>query len=277
MRRILVTAATGNVGAPLVKTLQQKDMNFTVATRNAERAKDQLGQSINTTYFDYEEPDSFGSAVEGHDLLFLCGPSATPNAEELIMPMVEEAQKHEIEHIVFIASHPRVANAIEDSGIDHTFIKANFFMQNFELYQVEDIRDRRQLFLPCGEGNASFIHTRDIGEVSAEILAAPTAYKNQTLAVTGPEALDLFEAASVFSDVLGTDITYKNPDAKTYRAELEERGYDDTYIEAMIAVFGKIKRGEAAETSSTVAEVLGRSPLSLKDYAEEHQQIFKSI
>lgn len=118
MSRILVTTATGNVGTPLVNALKQKDVNFTAATRNAEKARDQLGDSVDTVFLDYEKPDSFGPVLQEHDHLFLCGPSATPNASELIMPMVEEAQKQDIGHIVFIASHPGVADAIEDSGID---------------------------------------------------------------------------------------------------------------------------------------------------------------
>jgi len=78
MSRILVTAATGNVGTPLVRALRQKEMNFTAATRDAEKARDQLGQPVDTVFLDYEDPDSFGPALEGHQLLFLCGPSGDP-------------------------------------------------------------------------------------------------------------------------------------------------------------------------------------------------------
>ncbi|MDZ7777533.1 MAG: NmrA family NAD(P)-binding protein [Bacteroidales bacterium] len=60
-------------------------------------------------------------------------------------------------------------DAIKKSGMAFTFIKANFFMQNFGIYQVEDIKNRNQIFLPTGEGRAPFIHTQDIGEVAAAI------------------------------------------------------------------------------------------------------------
>jgi uncharacterized protein YbjT (DUF2867 family) len=273
--QILVTAATGNVGAPLVKALQRKDMPFVAATRDAERARDQLGESLDTVYFDYEDASSFGDAVSGNDLLFLCGPSGTPNAAELMLPMVDEAVKYDINHIVFIASHPEVGEAIKESGIDYTFINANFFMQNFELYQTEDIRDRNQLFLPCGEGKAAFIHCRDIGEVAAEILAGPAAYQQETVGITGPASIDLYEAAAVFSDVLGRDIEYRNPDDETYRKDRKERGYADEYIEAMISVFGKIKTDYATEISPAVEQILGRKPLPLKTYAEEEKTLFQ--
>jgi len=274
MSRILVTAATGNVGTPLVHALQQKDIDFTAATRDDQKAHEQFGESLDTVFLDYEQPDSFGPALQGHDQLFLCGPSATPNAAELIMPMVEKAQKQNIEHIVFIASHPSVVDAIEKSNIDYSFINANFFMENFEMYQTEDIRELQQLFLPCGEGKVSWIHSRDIGEVAAELLANPSEYTQQAIPLTGPEALDLFESAEVFSDVLGREITYQNPDDEAYRSEMKSRGYSDTYIDAMIAVFGKIKDGSRSEVSPMVEQILGRPPLSLRDYVKDNQEYF---
>ncbi len=274
--QILVTAATGNVGAPLVKALQRKDMPFEAATRDAEKAREQLGDSVNTVYLDYEEPSSFSDAVQGNDLLFLCGPAATPNAEELVMPMVEEAIKHDIKHIVLVAVYPDVQKAIKESSINYTFLNANFFMQNFEMYQKEDIRDKNQIFLPCGEGKAAFIHAKDIGEVAAEIIAEPEKYQQKSVEITGPESIDLFEAADAFSEVLGNEIEYKNPVDDTYRQEMEDRGYSDEYIDAMISVFGKIKDDDyAAETSPAVEQILGRKPLTLKQYVEEEKELFQ--
>ena len=56
---------------------------------------------------------------------------------------------------------------------------------------------------------------------------------------------------------------------------MERRGYSDTYIDAMIAVFGTIRDGSRSETSPMVEQVLGRQPLSLRDYAEEHKEFFR--
>ncbi|MDX1640591.1 MAG: hypothetical protein R3220_02755, partial [Balneolaceae bacterium] len=86
---------------------------------------------------------------------------------------------------------------------------------------------------------------------------------------------DLFESAEVFSKVLGTEITYQNPDDEIYRNEMKDRGYSDTYIDAMIAGFGMIKDGSRSEVSPMVEQILGRPPLSLKDYAEENKKHFR--
>lgn len=142
------------------------------------------------------------------------------------------------------------------------------------MYQTEDIRDKNQIFLPVGDGKAPFIHTRDIGEVAAEIIENPENYKGETVYLTGPETMDHFQAAEEFSEVLGRKITFQNPDEKTYRKEMKARGYSDTYINAMIAVFGKIKSGKMAQTSDNVEKILGRKSLSLKEYVKEKKDHF---
>jgi uncharacterized protein YbjT (DUF2867 family) len=272
--KILVTSSTGNVGLPLSKKLYKENIEFTAATRNPARAKELFGFETDTVYLDFRDPSGFAEALQGKDLLFLCGPSATPGAEKLLVPLVEEAEKAGIKHIVFIASYPDLMEKIASSSMDYTFLKANFFMQNFEIYQVEDIRDRNRIFMPTGDGQAPFIHTRDIGEVAAEVLKNPAAYKGQTLYLTGPETMDHYRVAEIFSEVLDKKITYQAPDDETYRNELKQKGFSDEYINAMIAVFGKIKRNKIMEPSETVKEILGREPITLPEYVRENKHKF---
>lgn len=272
--KILVTASTGNIGLPLSKALYEKGIPFTAATRNAEKAFDKFGFETETTFPDFKDPAGFPEAVKGVETLFLCGPSATPGAEKLLIPLVEKSIESGVKKFVFIASYPNIMSMIENSGKDYTFLRANFFMQNFEMYQTEDIRDKNQIFLPVGKGKAPFIHTRDIGEIAAEVIANPQIFKGKTLYITGPESMDHFQAADIFSDVLGRKITFENPDDDTYRKVMEKLGKPKEYIDAMIAVFGKIRDGKVDKVSNTVEEVLKRKPITLKAYAEEMKAHF---
>jgi uncharacterized protein YbjT (DUF2867 family) len=147
-------------------------------------------------------------------------------------------------------------------------------MQNFKMYQKEDIREQNQLFLPTGKGKAPFVDTVDIGLVAAEAIEHPAKFSKETLYLTGPESMDLYRAAEIFSEVLGKDINYQEPDDETYRSEMERRGFSKEYIDAMIAVFGKIKKGQVARTSDDVEKILGRKPTTLKQYIERNKTVF---
>ncbi len=273
--KILVTASTGNIGLHLSKALHEKGIPFTAATRDAEKAFEKFGFETETASIDFKDPAGFSEALKGVETLFLCGPSATPGAEKLLVPLVEKAIDQGVKKIVFIASYPNIMSMIENSGRDYTFLRANFFMQNFEIYQTEDIRDKHQLFLPTGKGKAPFVDTHDIGKVAAEVIENPSEYSKETIYLTGPEAMDLHRAADIFSDVLGKNITFKEPDDQEYSKELEKREFSKEYIDAMIAVFGKIKEGQVAQTSDSIEKILGRKPTSLKSYIERNRSIFK--
>lgn len=272
--KILVTASTGNVGLPLSIALHEKGIPFKAATRNAEKAFEKFGFETETAFLDFKDAAGFSEALKGVETLFLCGPSATPGAEKLLVPLVEQAIEFGVKKFVFIASYPNIMSMIENSGKDYTFLRANFFMQNFELYQTEDIRDQQQLFLPTGKGKAPYIDTHDIGKVAAEVIENPSKFSKETLYLTGPEAIDLHQAAEIFSEVLGKKITFKEPDDEAYRKEMEKRGFSKEYIDAMIAVFGKIKKGQVAQTSDGIEKVLGKKPTTLNDYVERNKSVF---
>ena len=272
--KILITASTGNIGLPLSKALHKKGIHFTAATRDADKAFKQFGFETDTVKLDFKDPSGFPKALAGIETLFLCGPSATPGAEKLLVPLVEKAIETGVEKFVFIASYPNIMSMIENSGKDYTFLRGNFFMQNFELYQTADIRDRHQLFLPTGKGKAPFVDTHDIGAVAAEVIENPSKFSKETIYLTGPEAMDLHQVAGIFSEVLNKEITYKEPDDDAYRKEMEKRGFSKAYIDAMIAVFGKIKTGQVAQTSNDIEQILDRKPTPLKQYIERNKSIF---
>ena len=272
--KILITASTGNVGTPLSKTLHSKGIPFTAATREPEKATQQLGFKADTVYLNFRDPSGFEPALKGRDIVFICGPSGTPGAEKLLTPLVKEAIQQKPQHIVFIASYPALNELIEKSGIPYTLIRANFFMQNFEMYQTEDIRDYNQIFLPVGTGKTPFIHARDIGEVAAEVIEHPGDFTSETLYITGPEALDHAQAADIFSHVLKRKITFRNPTDEAYREDMKERGFSDAYINAMIAVFGKIRKGKVSQISNTVEQILERPATALDEYVVEKKKHF---
>ncbi len=272
--KTLITASTGNVGQWLTRALRREGISFTAATRNPEKAFDKWGFEAPTVDLDFRVPHSFIPALEGKELLFLCGPSATPGAQQLLMPLVQEAVRQGVKHVVFIASYPDVMEVIRQSGMGYTFLRGNFFMQNFELYQTADIRDHNQIFMPAGKGKAPFVHTRDIGEIAAKALQDPGRFKGETIYITGPESMDHYRAAKIFSEVLGRKIEYQEPDDDTYRNVMSERGFSDEYIEAMIQVFGKIRKGQVSETSDSVRRILGREPATLEEYVREKKEFF---
>ena len=68
---ILVTGATGNVGAALVERLRRGGVPFVAAVRDVARARERLGADLAYVPFDFTRPETYGAAFAGIERLFL--------------------------------------------------------------------------------------------------------------------------------------------------------------------------------------------------------------
>jgi uncharacterized protein YbjT (DUF2867 family) len=79
---ILVTGATGKIGKELVLNLWARKSPFKVLARSKEVARDYEAKGIMAVRGDFEEPDSFGSALADIQAVFLL---TTPQPNSVIL------------------------------------------------------------------------------------------------------------------------------------------------------------------------------------------------
>jgi len=79
--------------------------------------------------------------------------------------------------------------------------------QNFINFHGDDYKNGA-IYLPAGNGKVAWVDVRDIAAVNVEVLLNPEKYRNQTLTITGSNALSYAEAVAVLNDVLGKDVKY---------------------------------------------------------------------
>ena len=72
--------------------------------------------------------------------------------------------------ITIIRLHRQDEKVIEESGIRYTFLRPNFFMQNFVNLYGQMIRDTDSFSLAAGDGKVNFVDIRDIGSAAATVL-----------------------------------------------------------------------------------------------------------
>ena len=174
---ILITGATGTVGSEVVKQLSAKGENIIVKAA-ARSATDNTFENLNrvqVVQLDYDKPDSLAVALKGVDKLFLLTPFQS-NMVDLTSNLVSEAKKTKVKYIakqsVMGADaepgitpgrlHRQAEKIIEESGIPFTFLRPNFFMQNFVNYYSNLIRSQGAFYMPAGNAKVSFVDVRDI-------------------------------------------------------------------------------------------------------------------
>lgn len=277
---ILVTGATGNVGAEVIAGLRQRNAAVIAAVRNVERARRTLGPDLSYRAFDFARPETFDAAFAGVRRVFLVRPPDVSDVEQYVAPAIAAARRAGVEQVVFLSllgaernpvvPHYGIEQALLASGMGWTFLRASFFMQNLNTTHRDDIRDGDDIFVPAGRGKTSFIDVRDIAAVGARALTED-GHVNQAYPLTGAEALSYGEVAQIFSEVLGRPIRYRSPSILTFALRMRARRLPWSFILVMTGIYTTARLGLAATVTPDTARLLGRPPITMRQYITDYQ------
>lgn len=272
---ILITGATGNAGRALVKTLLTRGNAVRAATRNIHKIPASVG--VEAVRFDYSDPGTFGPDLEGVTGVFLVAPPMDSEAHRKLEPFIERVREAGVRNLVFLSAigvdqneqSPLrlVEHAVMDSGIPWTILRPNFFMENFTSgFLGPMIKGQSGIFLAAGKGKTSFISTKDIAEVAAEVFVQGGTGKEYCL--TGPEALDHEEVARLISEVLGKQITYQALPEEVMLQGARDQGVPESSVQYFAVLYRAVRDGHLAMVTEDVKQVTGRNPLTFREFLE---------
>jgi uncharacterized protein YbjT (DUF2867 family) len=216
-RTILITGATGNIGRELTKQLSALQVSFRAMVRSSKGAEKVAPlEGADVVIGDFSNPKSVADALEGADRAFLLT-NSSEQAEAQQVAFVDVAQRAGVKHIVklsqwaadpdspvrFLRYHAAVEQRIRDSGIDHTFLRPNLFMQALLAFR-ETIVEHGKFFAAAGEAKISAVDVRDIAAVAAAALTKE-GHAGKTYDLTGPKALTHGEMAEKLSKAVGRE------------------------------------------------------------------------
>lgn len=291
--RVLVTAATGTVGRTVVLELAAAGVDVRAASRDPERARERfetewLGEDgdpsrIEYVAFDFEKPETYHPALDGVRSTFLVRPPELTRVKRAVFPFVDAAARMGVEHAVVLSvlgaeknpllPHRRIEKHVAGSGLDWTFLRASFFMQNLLTVHRADLVERDRIFLPAGDGETSFVDARDVGAVAAACLV-DAERRNRAYDLTGPGALTYHEVAAACSTVLDREITYADPGLLEFARTERRRGVSLPFVLVQLAVYGTARFGLAGRVTDDVERILGREPRSIATFVADNADAF---
>jgi uncharacterized protein YbjT (DUF2867 family) len=295
---ILITGATGNIGSEVIKQLSASsvDLNLRLAVRSLNESSS-IGGSENLknkgeqelVVMDYSNPETIVEALKNVDRLFLLTPTH-PKMVEFTSNLVKEAKKAGVKHIVKLSHiradsdeaqisitrlHREAEKLIEDSGIPFTFLRPNFFMQNFVNFYLT--KNQSSIYLPAGEGKVSFVDIRDIAAVAVQALLdnKDGVHIGKAYTITGPEAISYGDAAGILSEYIGRKISYVIISEDDARQLIKNMGMSDWHTNVLLELLKITREGYLSNISSAVEKVTGKKPISFHQFAKDYASAFR--
>ena len=272
-KTILVVGGSGTVGAEIIRQLKAEGHVVRATTGKKSDSKEKVEVNLLTG-------EGLKQAFEGIDRAFFLSPAGYANQYQVLSPLIQEAKRRGLEKVVLMTAMGanagdtpmrRAEIELEKSGLTYNILRPNWFLQNFNTFWVQGIREQGKILVPGGTAKVSFIDTRDVSAVAARLLVSDE-LKNRDFDLTGPEAVDHDQVASALSEVSGKRITYSDVQPEPFKQGLLQAGLPEDYSDFLLLIFGFLRQGYAANVNNNVREIIGRSPIGVQKYAAENKQ-----
>ena len=277
--KILAIGGTGNVGSEVVKELKKRNADVRILVRKKGTASP---EGVEVAVGDLLDPVSVQQALHGVDKLYLLN-AVTP--DELTQGLIayDLAKRLKLKHIVYhsvfrvehfkdvphFASKLAIESAIHEFDVPFTIIRPNYFMQN-DASLKEPLTKAGIYPMPLGPVGISAVDIRDIAEVAAIALTSERHY-GKTYNLNGPEVLSGPKLASVWSGLLGKEVSYSGDDMDAFEQQMRKGAPSWSAFDIRMMFQGYLERGFIADAGDieTLTELLGHTPRRYQDFARE--------
>jgi NAD(P)H dehydrogenase (quinone) len=266
--KIAVTGATGQLGKLVIAELKNKvgPQDLVALARSPEKAAD-LGTEVRA--FDYSEPDSLATSLEGIDRLLLISSSEVGKRFEQHTNIIAAAKKAGVSWIVYTSllhaehstlslagEHVATEQALKESGIPHTILRNGWYIEN-HVGSIPGALGAGAFVGSAGEGKISAATRQDFAEAAAVVILDEK-HIGKTYELAGDEAYTLAEFASEITKHSGKNIPYSDLPETEYANILKSVGLPAELAAAIASWDTGISKGDLQDNSKQLSALIGR-------------------
>lgn len=279
----VVTGASGNVGNQIVAQLVAAGHPVRAYVRDPSKLA-QWAQRIEVVAGDYDTPDAFAGALEGHvEGVFLMNIGSADAFRELVARIASKR----VPRVVFLSTsmvqngpdtllgrlHGEKEDIIRAAGLDGRFLRPTGFMSNAYLW-LPSIRANGVVPNPMGDGRAAPIAPEDIAAVAVRALT-DASLEESVLTLTGGETISVPEQAALLAQALDRPLRCVDVTLDQALENLTRAGVPQPIAASVVKAYEQVKAGIAATTVDTVERVLGRKPMRFEQWLKTHAERFE--
>lgn len=279
--KILVTGATGTVGAGVVAELVKRGAQVRAMARK-QPADGLFPSGVEVALGDLLDPASVVEAMQGIDKLFLLN-AVTPDELTQALIAYGSARRLGLKHVTYLsvfkaeqfrdvphfASKVAVESALREFGVSYTILRPGYFLQND--LRLKDVLTGPGLYpMPIGSTGIAAVDVRDIVEAAAISLTG-SGHEGKTYNLVGPRLLSGPGAAGIWSKVLGKTVRYTGEDFEEFERQMRANmpGWSAFDLRSMFEAFFERGFVSTGDDVRQFTNLLGHEPRSYDDFAAE--------
>jgi NAD(P)H dehydrogenase (quinone) len=271
---ILVTGATGKIGASIAKQLERLGKEFRLLVRDPKKLSS--FPSAEKVTGDYGDVESLDHAFRGVSSAFIVSGYAKPGERsKLHRNAFQAAQRAGVRYLIYLSTLGASPNSripmsrdyyesegfLKVTGVPHTILRDSFYSE----LAVQMFNEDGVMKGPGGQGKVSWVGREEIAEAAAKLLASDTPLLG-TFPMTGPTALSLSETAALIGSLKHRSLRYEDEPvdvAKEWRSKL---GVPTWEVDTWVGSYEAIAAGEFEAIDPALGTILGRPARGLQTY-----------
>ena len=275
---ILITGATGNLGVKVIEVLLKKVPASRIAAlvRDENKAQDLKEKGISIRIGDYDSKDALKEAMKGVEKVLRVSGGRAKNGLEQHQNVVNAAKAAGVGTIAYTSRclqnrdslvnelmerHFLTEDYILSTGMNYIFFRNILYMDAMVTFLGKNVLETG-IFLPAGEGRASYALRSDQAEAIGNVLAMQ-GHGRRVYDFTNTETYSFYDVANALSELSGRKVSYMPVDTATFQHKATELGIPAFAIDIVNAFITDIKNGQESKVSTDMEIALGRKPAGL--------------
>lgn len=275
---ILVTGATGNVGAGVLAGLAGSGHDIWAGLRDP--AKASLPDGIKACRLDFatgEAPD------RQFDAIFLMRPPELADPamfRRFLAPLARRTR------IVFLSvqgaesrrwlPHAKIEKVIAEMGFEAVFVRPGYFMDNLLTTLAPDLARDGTIYLPAGQLALDWVSVRDVAAIAVAALTG--AITEPAITVGSGRLTGFAEVCTTVNAAAGTAFRYRPVSLPGFVVRSRRIGRDWPFILIMLMLhFLPRFTAPAPPAISDLPRLLGREAETLAEFAARNRTAFRRL
>jgi NAD(P)H dehydrogenase (quinone) len=281
---IIITGAAGKLGSSVVEHLLARVPadRIGVSVRDPRKAQGFADRGVRVRQGSFSDPASLAHAFEGATQVLIV--SVDKMGEETVREhraAIDAAVAAGARRILYTSQmgadpkshfqacrdHAATEEALSASGVPFTSLRNGFYASSAMLF-LGNALESGEIVLP-EDGPTSWTTHDDLAEAAAAILADEGRFDGPTPPLTASHALTFADIANIAAEITGRPFARTTaPDAE-FREQLVSHGTPADVADQLLGIFAASRAGEFATVDPTLAELIGREPITMEAMLRE--------